>query len=55
LGYFVRLQDEGYAFYEALKDIEFRSKIKKNFKDCGIETLILASKRFLENKIDNFL
>jgi len=52
---YVRLSDDGYNFYESIKDNEFRNKIKKDFKDISIETLWLVAKRFLDNKIDNFL
>jgi len=51
----VRLNDNGYNFYEAIKDNEFRNKIKKDFKNISIETLGLVAKKFLDNKIDNFL
>ncbi len=52
---YVRLSDEGNNFYEALKDNEFRNKIKKDFKNISTETLGRLAKNFLDNKIDNFL
>jgi hypothetical protein len=51
----VRLNDNGYNFYEVLKDNKFRNKIKKDFKNISIETLELLAKKFLANKIDKFL
>ncbi|AXH10545.1 hypothetical protein CP960_08300 [Malaciobacter halophilus] len=51
----VRLNDNGYNFYEAIKDNEFRNKIKKNFKNISIETLGLVAKKFLDSKVNNFL
>ncbi|MFY4787623.1 hypothetical protein ACOTVV_07855 [Aliarcobacter butzleri] len=51
----VRLNDNGYNFYEVLKDNKFRNKIKKDFKNISIETLGLVAKKFLDNKIDKFL
>ena len=51
----VRLNDNGYNFYEVLKDNKFRNKIKKDFKNISIETLELAAKKFLDHKIDKFL
>lgn len=50
----VRLNDDGYNFYEALKEKDFRNKIKKDFKNISIETLELLAKKFLDNKIDKF-
>lgn len=51
----VRLNDNGYNFYEVLKDNKFRNKIKKDFKNISIETLELVAKKFLDNKIDKFI
>lgn len=51
----VRLNDNGYNFYEAIKDNKFRNKIKKDFKNISIETLGLVAKKFLDSKVNNFL
>lgn len=50
----VRLNDNGYHFYEALKDNNFRNKIKKDLTNISIETLELVAKKFIDNKIDKF-
>jgi hypothetical protein len=46
----VRLNDKGYNFYEAIKDKDFKNRIKKDFKNISIETLGLIAKKFLDNK-----
>ncbi|WP_419234080.1 hypothetical protein [Aliarcobacter cryaerophilus] len=48
----VRLNDDGYKFYQALKDEEFRNKIKNKSIDFSIDTLFILGQKYLEKKID---
>jgi hypothetical protein len=51
----VRLNDTGYKFYEALEEKEFLNKVKKDFKNVSMDTLLNIASRFLENKISKAL
>ncbi|KLE06061.1 DUF2513 domain-containing protein [Aliarcobacter butzleri] len=48
----VRLNAYGYDFYEALKEEEFRNKIKNGLSDIGIDTLLNLSKKYIDKKVD---
>ncbi|WP_066165012.1 hypothetical protein [Aliarcobacter cryaerophilus] len=48
----VRLNNDGYKFYQALKDEEFRSKIKNGLTDVGMDTLISLGKKYIDKKVD---
>jgi len=50
---FVRLNDFGYKFYEALEEKEFLNKIKTSFKNISMDTLMNMSSKFLEVKVLN--
>lgn len=47
----VRLNDDGYKFYEALENKEFLNKIKNDFKNSSIDTIFSLANKFIENKI----
>ncbi|WP_066348047.1 hypothetical protein [Aliarcobacter cryaerophilus] len=48
----VRLNAIGYDFYEALKNQEFRNKIKNGLTDVGMDTLITLGKKYIDKKVD---
>lgn len=48
----IRLTSNGYNFYQALKEQEFRNKIKSGLTDFGIDTLFILGQKYLEKKID---
>ncbi|MGJ0339090.1 hypothetical protein [Aliarcobacter cryaerophilus] len=48
----VRLNDDGYSFYQALKDENFRNKIKNGMIDISIDTLLSLGKKYIDKKVD---
>ena len=48
----IRLNAYGYDFYQALKDQEFRNKIKNGLTDVSIDTLLSLGKKYIDKKVD---
>ncbi len=51
----IRLTDEGYKFYDALKDKEILSKLKTDFKSFSFDSLSTVAKKLVEKKLEDLI